>query len=80
MVSIINLNNELDELYNELNLVQSMSDEAVSFTFNADSKREYIDLLNEEIDKLEDELEEAERYRNREINYQRTEDKPYICW
>lgn len=50
---------ELDELYKELDIVQSMSEDAVCMMFNADSKQEYIDLLNEEIDRLEDALDET---------------------
>jgi len=54
------INSELDKLYSELDTVQQMSEEAVMLTFNADSKAEYISLINEEIDSLENELEEVD--------------------
>ena len=49
----LSINSELDKLYSELDTVQQMSEEAVMLTFNADSKAEYIALINEEIDSLE---------------------------
>lgn len=74
------INSELDKLYSELDTVQQMSEEAVMLTFNADSKAEYIALINEEIDPLENELEEAEIYHGRKRNFVRTADLPFLCW
>jgi hypothetical protein len=80
MRTILSISSELDKLYSELDTVQSMSEESVKLTFNADSKREYIELINEEIDSLENELEEAERYHGRKRNFIKTADLPYLCW
>ena len=71
MRTIRQINEELDELYYELDTVQSMSEEAVRCRFNADSKKEYVSILNEEIVALEDELNEVEGYLDRERNYER---------
>lgn len=54
------LNKQLDALYLDLDVAQRMSEESVCATFNADSKKEYINLLNDEIDQLEDILDEDE--------------------
>lgn len=80
MRTILSISSELDKLYSELDTVQSMSEESVKLTFNADSKGEYIELINEEIDSLENELEEAERYHGRKRNFIKTADLPYLCW
>lgn len=80
MRTILSISSELDKLYSELDTVQSMSEESVKLTFNADSKGEYIELINEEIDSLENELEEAERYNGRKRNFIKTADLPYLCW
>lgn len=80
MRTILSISSELDKLYYELDTVQSMSEESVKLTFNADSKGEYIELINEEIDSLENELEEAERYHGRKQNFIKTADLPYLCW
>ena len=61
MRTIRQISDELDKLYSELDIVQSMSEESVRLIFNADCKGKYISLLNEEIDSLENELEEVER-------------------
>ena len=74
------INSELDKLYSELDTVQQMSEEAVMLTFNADSKAEYISLINEEIDSLENELEEVAIYHGRKRNFVRTADLPFLCW
>lgn len=80
MRTILSISSELDKLYSELDTVQSMSEESIKLTFNADSKGEYIELINEEIDSLENELEEAERYHGRKRNFIKTADLPYLCW
>ena len=59
MRTIRQISDELDKLYSELDIVQSMSEESVRLIFNADCKGKYISLLNEEIDSLENELEEV---------------------
>lgn len=80
MRTIRQINSGLDKLYSELDTVQQMSEEAVMLTFNADSKAEYIALINEEIDSLENELEEVEIYHGRKRNFVRTADLPFLCW
>lgn len=80
MRTIRQINSELDKLYSELDTVQQMSEEAVMLTFNADSKAEYIALINEEIYSLENELEEVEIYHGRKRNFVRTADLPFLCW
>lgn len=80
MRTIRQINSEFDKLYSELDTVQQMSEEAVMLTFNADSKAEYIALINEEIDSLENELEEVEIYHGRKRNFVRTADLPFLCW
>ena len=74
------INNELDKLYSELEIVQSMSEESVRLTFNTDNKAAYIALLNGEIDSLESELDEVENYNGRQRNNERTADLPFLCW
>lgn len=80
MRTISRISDELERLYSELDIVQSMSEESVRLTFNAECKGKYISLLNEEIDSLEDELEEVERYHGRKRNFARTADLPFLCW
>ena len=41
---------ELDKLYKELETVKNADEETVCRAFNADSKQEYIDLIQDEID------------------------------
>lgn len=41
---------ELDKLYRELETVKNADEETVCRAFNADSKQEYIDLIQDEID------------------------------
>lgn len=45
MRTIRQISDELDKLYSELDIVQSMSEESVRLTFNADCKGKYISLL-----------------------------------
>lgn len=80
MRTISQISDDLEKLYSELDIVQSMSEESVRLTFNAECKGKYISLLNEEIDSLEDELEEVERYHGRQRNFVRTADEPFLCW
>ncbi len=80
MRTVRQISDELDKLYSELDIVQSMSEESVRLTFNAEGKCKYISLLNEEIDSLENELEESERYHGRKRNFVRTADLPFLCW
>lgn len=44
---------ELDKLYKELETVKNADEETVCRAFNADSKQEYIDLIQDEIDGYE---------------------------
>ena len=76
MRTISQISDELEKLYSD----QSMSEESVRLTFNAECKGKYISLLNEEIDSLENELEEVERYHGRKRNFVRTADLPFLCW
>lgn len=80
MRTISQISDELEKLYSELDIVQSMSEESVRLTFNAECKDKYISLLNEEIDSLENELEEVGRYHGRKRNFVRTADLPFLCW
>ena len=73
MRTISQISDELEKLYSELDIVQSMSEESVRLTFNAECKGKYISLLNEEI-------EEVERYHGRKRNFVRTADLPFLCW
>ena len=43
------IENELDKLYRELETVKNADEETVCRAFNADSKQEYIDLIQDEI-------------------------------
>ena len=66
---------ELDELYKELDIVQSMSEDAVCMRFNVDSKQEYIDMLNEDIHRLEDAMDDMscdDDYDDYELERERT--------
>lgn len=69
------LNKQLDELYRELEVAQGMSEESVCVTFNVDSKKELIDLLNDDIDRLENLLIEDEMESWEEQETERT----YLC-
>ena len=80
MRTISQISDELEKLYSELDIVQSMSEESVRLTFNAECKDKYISLLNEEIDSLENELEDVERYHGRMRNFVRSADRPFLCW
>lgn len=80
MRTIKQISDELDKLYSDLDIVQSMSEESVRLTFNADCKCKYISLLNEEIDSLENELEELKIYHCRKRSFVRTADLPFLCW
>lgn len=80
MRTIKQISDELDKLYSDLDIVQSMSEESVRLTFNADCKCKYISLLNEEIDSLENELEESKRYHCRKLNFVRTVDLHFLWW
>ena len=44
------IENELDKLYRELETVKNADEETVCRAFNADSKQEYIDIIQDEID------------------------------
>lgn len=80
MRTVRQISDDLDKLYSELDIVQSMSEDSVRLIFNADCKGKYISLLNEEIDSLENELDEVERYHGRKRNFVRTADLPFLCW
>lgn len=79
MRTISQISDELEKLYSELDIVQSMSEESVR-SHSIECKGKYISLLNEEIDSLENELEEVERYHGRKRNFVRTADLPFLCW
>lgn len=50
------INQQLDSLYKDLEAAHNNDEEAVCLMFNADSKKEAIQLITDEIDSLEDEL------------------------
>ena len=52
-----NLISQYNALYDELNDVYSMSEEAACFRYNADSKEEVIENLMWELDSLNDKME-----------------------
>ena len=71
---------ELDKLYKELETVKNADEGTGGRTYNADSKQEYIDLIQEEIDGYEAALDGIYRYEHREVNYRQTADNPYLVW
>ena len=48
------INQQLDSLYKDLEAAHNNDEEAVCLMFNADSKKEAIQLITDEIDSLED--------------------------
>lgn len=50
------INQQLDSLYKDLEAAHNNDEEAVCLMFNADSKKEAIQLITDEIDSLEDAL------------------------
>lgn len=74
------IDNELTNLYSELEKLDSMEEETACSIYNVDLKDEAVSSIKEEIASLENELREIEEYEHREVNYYRTEDNPYLCW
>ena len=56
-----NLISQYNALYDELNDVYSMSEEAARFRYNADSKDEVVANLEWEINSLNDQMEQKNR-------------------
>lgn len=52
------IENELDKLYKDLEFVYNADEQTVCRVFNADSKREAIQVITDEIDNYESALEE----------------------
>lgn len=74
------IDNELTNLYSELEKLDSMEEETACSIYNVDFKDEAVSSIKEEIASLENELREIEEYEHREVNYSRTSDNPYLCW
>lgn len=53
------ISQELESLYTDLDRVNEMSESEACAAFNADSKKEFIEVLNEEIEIYESMLEEV---------------------
>lgn len=76
----VQIDNELTNLYSELEKLNTMDEETVCSIYNVDFKDEAVSYIKEEIASLENELREIEEYEHREVNYFRTADNPYLCW
>ena len=64
------INQQLDSLYKDLEAAHNNDEEAVCLMFNADSKKEAIQLITDEIDSLEEliSLDNGyEKYREKEL-------------
>lgn len=55
------INQQLDSLYKDLEAAHNNDEEAVCLMFNADSKKEAIQLITDEIDSLEDSQQDDEK-------------------
>lgn len=69
---------ELDSLYKDLNIAHNADEQTVCKVFNTDTKNEAIRAITEEIDNYEAIFDEM--YPTKHVNYERTADKPYLCW
>lgn len=77
---------ELDRLYQELDVVHRMSEKAVCEKYNADNKKEIVQVITDDIDRLEDEMKEIEEMASMDddcmdyINLQLSQGMPVIHW
>ena len=74
------IDKKLSSLYKELEQVEMANELTACILCNTDTKQEAIETIQQEIDYYEGQLTEIEEYENRETNYERTADKPYLCW
>ncbi len=74
------IDKKLSSLYKELEQVEMANELTACILCNTDTKQEAIETIQQEIDYYEGQLKEIEEYENRETNYERTADKPYLCW
>lgn len=74
------IDNKLTSLYHELETVKSMDEATACRCYNVDCKKEAVDSIEEEIDTYECAMAEFDGCENRELNYCRTADAPYLCW
>lgn len=79
-MNLIEIDDKLTQLYSELRKLDSMDEETACSIYNVDFKHEAEYLIKEKIASYEKELREIEEYEHREVNYCRTDDKPYLCW
>ena len=63
------INQQLDSLYKDLEAAHNNDEEAVRLMFNADSKKEAIQLITDEIDSLEDALKGFETCEDDGMDY-----------
>lgn len=63
------INQQLDSLYKDLEAAHNNDEEAVCLMFNADSKKEAIQLITDEIDSLEDALKGFETCEDDGMDY-----------
>lgn len=74
------IDNKLTSLYQELEIVKSMDEATACRCYNVDSKKEAVASIKEEIDTYECAMAEHDDCENREMNFYRTADAPYLCW
>lgn len=74
------IENELTSLYRELDTVRSMDEMTVCRCYNVDKKSDAVKDIRKDIECYECAKRELDEYENREINYYRTADAPYLCW
>jgi hypothetical protein len=63
------INQQLDSLYKDLEAAHNNDEKTVCLMFNADSKKEVIQLITDEIDSLEDELKSLEACEDDGMDY-----------
>ncbi len=74
------IESKLASLYRELETVKSMDEDTACRCCNVDCKSEAVDAVKEDINCYECAMREFDEYENRELNYCRTADAPYLCW
>lgn len=74
------IDRELALLCQELSIAQSMDEESAQRAYNVDCKAERISAIEKEIEFYENSMRELDECENRDLNYCRTADKPYLCW
>lgn len=74
------IDNELTALYRELRIVNSMDEVTACRCYNVDCKNDRIETINRDIKSYECAMQELDFHENRDLNYCRTADAPYLCW